>query len=163
MGKQKNDMLHGSIWRGLPRFALPIAATTILGQLFNASDIAVVGNFAAQNRTAASIVGIDVNRNMAITIAISTVICCCIGILVVPLYNVSSTMSNMIGLKGFAAGVLGGFGYMPGCIAGGLVLGIVENIASMILPSVYKDVVAFVLLVAFLLFRPQGLLGKKNK
>lgn len=58
----------------------------------------------AQNRTAASIVGIDVNRNMAITIAISTVICCCIGILVVPLYNVSSTMSNMIGLKGFAAG-----------------------------------------------------------
>ena len=107
----------------------------------------------AQNRTAASIVGIDVNRNMAITI----------GILVVPLYNVSSTMSNMIGLKGFAAGVLGGFGYMPGCIAGGLVLGIVENIASMILPSVYKDVVAFVLLVAFLLFRPQGLLGKKNK
>ena len=90
-------------------------------------------------------------------------ICCCIGILVVPLYNVSSTMSNMIGLKGFAAGVLGGFGYMPGCIAGGLVLCIVENIASMILPSVYKDVVAFVLLVAFLLFRPQGLLGKKNK
>ena len=50
MGKQKNDMLHGSIWRGLPRFALPIAATAILGQLFNASDIAVVGNFAAQNR-----------------------------------------------------------------------------------------------------------------
>ena len=46
-------MLHGSIWRGLPRFALPIAATAILGQLFNASDIAVVGNFAAQNRTAA--------------------------------------------------------------------------------------------------------------
>lgn len=46
MGKQKNDMLHGSIWRGLPRFALPIAATAILGQLFNASDIAVVGNFA---------------------------------------------------------------------------------------------------------------------
>ena len=83
----------------------------------------------AQNRTAASIVGIDVNRNMAITIAISTVICCCIGILVVPLYNVSSTMSNMIGLKGFAAGVLGGFGYMPGCIAGGLVLGIVENLS----------------------------------
>ena len=70
----------------------------------------------------------------------------------------TGVITNMIGLKGFAAGVLGGFGYMPGCIAGGLVLGIVENIASMILPSVYKDVVAFVLLVAFLLFRPQGLM-----
>lgn len=116
----------------------------------------------AQNRTAASIVGIDVNRNMAITIAISAIICCCIGILIVPLYNVNSTMSNMIGLKGFASGVLGGFGYLPGCIVGGLVLGIVENIASMILPSIYKDVVAFILLIAFLLFRPQGILGKKN-
>lgn len=117
----------------------------------------------AQNRTAASIVGIDVNRNMAITIAISCVVCCCIGIMIVPLYNVNSTMSSMIGLKGFASGVLGGFGSLPGCIVGGLVLGIVENIASMILPAIYKDVVAFILLIAFLLFHPQGILGMKNE
>lgn len=117
----------------------------------------------AQSRSAAAIVGIDVNRNMAITIAISSVICCCIGILIVPLYNVNPTMSNMIGLKGFASGVLGGFGYLPGCIVGGLVLGIVENIASMVLPSIYKDVVAFILLIAFLLFRPEGILGKRKR
>lgn len=47
------DMLHGSIWNKIPRFALPIAATGILEQLFNASDIAVVGNFTGAQRTAA--------------------------------------------------------------------------------------------------------------
>lgn len=50
-GKQRLDMLHGSLWDKIPRFALPIAATAILGQLFNAADIAVVGNFAGDVRT----------------------------------------------------------------------------------------------------------------
>ena len=53
MGQSQIDMLHGSIWNKIPRFALPIAATAILEQLFNASDIAIVGNFAAADRTAA--------------------------------------------------------------------------------------------------------------
>ena len=87
MGKQKNDMLHGSIWRGLPRFALPIAATAILGQLFNASDIAVVGNFAAQNRTAAvaavgansPIVSLIVNLFIGISLGSNVVIANAIG------------------------------------------------------------------------------------
>ena len=87
MGKQKNDMLHGSIWRGLPRFALPIAATAILGQLFNASDIAAVGNFAAQNRTAAvaavgansPIVSLIVNLFLGISLGSNDVIANAIG------------------------------------------------------------------------------------
>ena len=87
MGKQKNDMLHGSIWRGLPRFALPIAATAILGQLFNASDIAVVVNFAAQNRTAAvaavgansPIVSLIVNLFIGISLGSNVVIANAIG------------------------------------------------------------------------------------
>lgn len=87
MGKQKNDMLHGSIWRGLPRFALPIAATAILGQLFNASDIAVVGSFAAQNRTAAvaavgansPIVSLIVNLFIGISLGSNVVIANAIG------------------------------------------------------------------------------------
>ena len=87
MGKQKNNMLHGSIWRGLPRFALPIAATAILGQLFNASDIAVVGNFAEQNRTAAvaavgansPIVSLIVNLFIGISLGSNVVIANAIG------------------------------------------------------------------------------------
>lgn len=114
----------------------------------------------AQNRTASQLMGIEVKNVMSLSVIISMIICCLIGILVSPLLNISTTMSNMIGLKGFAAGVIGGFGYMPGAIIGGMVIGIVENIASMALPSVYKDVVAFVLLVAFLLIRPKGITGK---
>ena len=114
----------------------------------------------AQNRNASQLMGIDVKYVMMITVAISMMICCLIGLLVSPLLNISTTMSNMIGLKGFAAGVIGGFGYLPGAIIGGLVIGIVENLASMVLPSVYKDIVAFVLLVVFLLIRPKDITGK---
>lgn len=114
----------------------------------------------AQNRNASQLMGIDVKHVMMITVAISMMICCLIGLLVSPLLNISTTMSNMIGLKGFAAGVIGGFGYLPGAIIGGLVIGIIENLASMVLPSVYKDIVAFVLLVVFLLIRPKGITGK---
>ena len=114
----------------------------------------------AQNRKAAQLMGIDVRTAMTVTVMISMMICCLIGLLVSPLLNITTTMSNMIGLKGFAAGVIGGFGYLPGAILGGLCIGIVENIASMVLPSVYKDIVAFVLLVGFLLIRPAGITGK---
>ncbi len=114
----------------------------------------------AQNRNASQLMGIDVKHVMMITVAISMMVCCLIGLLVSPLLNISTTMSGMIGLKGFAAGVIGGFGYLPGAIVGGLVIGIIENLASMVLPSVYKDIVAFVLLVAFLLIRPKGITGK---
>ena len=113
----------------------------------------------AQNRKAAQLMGIDVRTVMTVTVMISMMICCLIGLLVSPLLNITTTMSNMIGLKGFAAGVIGGFGYLPGAILGGLCIGIVENIASMVLPSVYKDIVAFVLLVGFLLIRPAGITG----
>ena len=114
----------------------------------------------AQNRKAAQLMGIDVRTVMTVTVMISMMICCLIGLLVSPLLNITTTMSNMIGLKGFAAGVIGGFGYLPGAILGGLCIGIVENIASMVLPSVYKEIVAFVLLVGFLLIRPAGITGK---
>ena len=114
----------------------------------------------AQNRKAAQLMGIDVRTVMTVTVMISMMICCLIGLLVSTLLNITTTMSNMIGLKGFAAGVIGGFGYLPGAILGGLCIGIVENIASMVLPSVYKDIVAFVLLVGFLLIRPAGITGK---
>ena len=114
----------------------------------------------AQNRKAAQLMGIDVRTVMTVTVMISMMICCLIGLLVSPLLNITTTMSNMIGLKGFAAGVIGGFGYLPGAILGGLCIGIVENIASMVLPSVYKDIGAFVLLVGFLLIRPAGITGK---
>lgn len=116
----------------------------------------------ASNKTAASLMGINVRRNMAITTAISFAICCILGIAVIPVFSVSSTMATMISLKGFAAGVIGSFGSLPGAIVGGLILGIMENIAGMVFPSTFKDVVAFIFLIAVLLVKPTGVLGKKK-
>ncbi|MEG2634233.1 MAG: branched-chain amino acid ABC transporter permease, partial [Oscillospiraceae bacterium] len=67
----------------------------------------------------------------------------------------------MIGLKGFSAGVVGGFGSIPGAIVGGLLIGIVESLYSGVGPTVYRDVVAFVLLIGFLLVKPTGIMNKR--
>lgn len=116
----------------------------------------------ASNKTASELMGINVQRNMAITIAISFMICCAIGVMVIPLFSVNQTMAGMISLKGFSAGVIGGFGSLPGAIVGGLVIGIAENIGGMVFPSTFKDVVAFVFLIAVLLIKPSGLVGKRQ-
>ena len=113
----------------------------------------------ASNKTAAALMGIDVSRNMAVTVAISFAICGALGISVIPVFSVNSSMATMISLKGFAAGVVGGFGSLPGAIVGGLAIGIAENIAGMIFPSTFKDAVAFIVLIAVLLVKPSGLLG----
>ena len=81
------DMLHGSLWNKIPMYALPVAATAILEQLFNASDIAVVGNFADTNRTAAvaavgansSIIGLILNLFIGIALGANVVIANAIG------------------------------------------------------------------------------------
>lgn len=117
----------------------------------------------AQNKTAAALMGINVKRSMALSIALSFVVCCTIGIITSPLYVVGQTMATMISLKGFVAGVIGGFGNLPAAIVGGLVLGVVENIVCIALPSVFKDVVSFVLMILFMLFFPKGIFGTKRK
>jgi branched-chain amino acid transport system permease protein len=115
----------------------------------------------ANNKTAAALMGVNVPMNIAFTVGLSALLCSMIGILVIPMFNVDMSMSSMIGLKGFSAGVIGGFGSLSGAILGGLLMGVVENIGSMIFPSIYKDCISFVLLIGFLLLKPSGLLGKK--
>lgn len=85
--KRQLDMLHGSVWDKIPRFALPVAATAILEQLFNASDVAVVGNFTGEARTAAvaavgansAIIGLIVNLFIGIALGANVVIAHAIG------------------------------------------------------------------------------------
>lgn len=115
-----------------------------------------------QNKTAASLMGINVSWYIAFITGISILICGVLGVLIAPLVNVSTTMSGTFGTKGFAAGIIGGFGNLPGAIIGGLLLGVVENFSVLILPAVYKDIVSYVIMIAFLLIRPNGLMGEEN-
>lgn len=130
--------------------------------LFKYTKIGKAMRCVSQNKVASSYMGINVNRSIAITIGLSAVICFFIGIMVIPLFNIESTMANLIGVKGFSAGVIGGFGYLPGAIVGGIVLGVVEGLSIYIVPAVYKDVMAYILLIIFLLVRPSGILGYRN-
>ena len=116
----------------------------------------------AQDKKAAALMGINVNANIMLTVGLSAAICCIIGILIIPILNVKLTMASVIALKGFSAGIVGGFGSIPGAIVGGLLIGIVESLYTGVGPSVYRDVVAFVLLICFLLVKPEGILKKKT-
>lgn len=116
----------------------------------------------AQDKEAASLMGINVKKNIAITVGISSMICGLIGILVIPVFSASHTMASLIALKGFAAGVIGGFGTYSGALVGGLLIGIFENMYLLRGPSIYKDVVAFVLLIVVLMLRPTGIMGEKT-
>ena len=100
----------------------------------------------AQNKKAAALMGINVSQNICVTTGVSAIICAIIGLLVIPLFNVDVNLANLIGLKGFF---------------GGMIVGVAENLSTLVLPAVYKDVVSFGLMIIFLLIRPQGILGKR--
>lgn len=134
----------------------------LLQIFFNKTKTGKAMRCVQQNKTAATLMGINVAKNINFTIALSAVICAAIGIMVIPLFTVDLTIANMIGLKGFAAGVVGGFGYLHGAIVGGIAIGILENLSTLVIPTLYKDCIAFVLLIAILLIKPSGLLGHKK-
>lgn len=115
-----------------------------------------------QNKNAASLMGINVSWMIALITGISIVICGILGALMAPLVNVTLNMSGVYGTKGFAAGIIGGFGNLPGAIIGGLLVGIVENLSVLVLPAVYKDVVSYILMIAFLLWKPNGIISEKH-
>ncbi|MDR1028190.1 MAG: branched-chain amino acid ABC transporter permease [Clostridiales Family XIII bacterium] len=111
------------------------------------------------NTTAAALMGINVKKYMRIASAISFILGAVIGILLIPLFDLSLNMATMIGLKGFAAAVVGGFGSLPGSLAGGVFIGIVENFGAYALNPGYKDAIGFILLIVFLMIKPAGLSG----
>ncbi len=117
----------------------------------------------ADNKQVASGIGIDVKKITNITFIISAVLASIAGILVALEQNLEHNMGFLVLLKSVTASVIGGIGNVPAALVGGLVIGLVENIGIWYLPSGYKDAIAFVILILFLIFRPKGLLGVKTR
>lgn len=116
----------------------------------------------AQDLEAAAFMGIDTNKIIMIVFLMGSALGGAAGILVSLLFTqVDYYVGFQAGLKGFTAAVLGGIGSIPGAMAGGLLLGLCEALAVTFFPSAYKDVVAFVILIGVLIFRPQGLMGER--
>ena len=116
----------------------------------------------SQNKDAAALMGINVTRSINTTVALSAVLCGIVGILCAPIYNVNTSMVSAVALKGFCAGVISGFGSYPGAIVGGILIGLLEQFSILFVPTIYKDVVAFVVMIVFLLVRPSGIVRAKK-
>jgi branched-chain amino acid transport system permease protein len=110
----------------------------------------------------AGAVGVNVKLAIGLTFGLSFAVAAIAGVLIGPLYFVSFDMGDMVGLKAFSAAVFGGINSIPGTILGGIVIGVLENLAGGYVSSAYKDLVAFVILLVMLVWRPTGLLGSET-
>ena len=113
------------------------------------------------NPLAAQLVGIDTQRVLLISYALSAALGAVGGILLTPLTMTSYDVGIMLGLKGFVAVVVGGLGSGLGAVIGGLLVGVIEAMSAGYLSSAYKDAVPFVLIFVILFFMPRGLMGAK--
>ena len=117
----------------------------------------------SQNTTAARVMGVDVNRVITLTFFIGTAVAAISGTLVGIYYQrVDTLMGNAVGLKSFAAAVLGGMGSVPGAMVGGFLIGLAETLYAAYVSSSSKDAIAFVILILILIVRPSGLFGQKS-
>jgi branched-chain amino acid transport system permease protein len=116
----------------------------------------------AQDKRMAGLVGIDINKIIAITFIIGSVLASAAGVMVAMYYGlVNFFIGYVAGIKAFTAAVLGGIGNIPGAMLGGFILGLVESLGASYISSEYKDVFAFLILIVVLILRPSGLLGEK--
>lgn len=114
---------------------------------------------AADNAYGAALIGISVRRLVALAFALSGALGALAGILITPITSMSYEGGLMLGLKGFAGAILGGYGSTLGAVVGGLLLGILESLGAGMISSSYKDAIAFVVLLGILFLRPAGLFG----
>ncbi len=113
-----------------------------------------------QNTVAAKINGIPTNRIVMITFGISSMIGAVAGVMMAPITTLDPNMMVEPMLKGFAAAVLGGFNSLVGVVAGAFTLGIIENLFGFYVSTEFKSVVAFLIIVVVLYFKPSGMFGK---
>lgn len=126
---------------------------TIVGKAMRACAI---------NPHAAQLCGIELSKMISWSFGLAAAIGAVAGIVLAPITMAQYNVGTMLGLKGFCAAILGGLGNGLGGILGGLILGVLEALGAGLISSQYKDAIAFVVLIAVLLIRPSGLLGREG-
>jgi len=117
----------------------------------------------AQNTESAQVLGIDVPRMVFYTFAINATLAVAAALLVTPTYLAKFDMGEGLGTKAFFAAIIGGFNNSRGALVGGLIVGVAENLAAAYISPAYKDAVALLIFMLVILFKPQGLLGRKEE
>ena len=117
----------------------------------------------SEDRSASTLMGINVNGTIAMTFAIGSFLAAIAGVLLCSAYpTLTPTTGAMPGIKAFVAAVIGGIGSIPGAFIGGLILGVLENLSKAYISSQLSDAIVFSLLIIMLLVKPTGILGKAN-
>ena len=135
-----------------------VGLTTFINKTKNGHAMLAV----SEDKGAATLMGINVNGTIAITFAIGSALAAIAGVLLCSAYpSLSPYTGSMPGIKAFVAAVFGGIGSIPGAMIGGILLGIIENLAKAYISSQLSDAIVFSVLIIVLLVRPTGILGKK--
>ena len=144
--------------------AVVIAVTAVLCAglyaMFKYSKLGIAMQASSQNQLAAYYMGIPVKRLNGLVWGLAAAVAAIAGLLLAPITFVHANM-GFIGLKAFPAAVVGGFGSLPGAIAGGLIIGIVESLSGFYLPEGFKDIAAYIVVLIMLMVKPNGLFGEK--
>jgi branched-chain amino acid transport system permease protein len=144
-------------------FGVSLALLLLLLLVVRKTKIGLAMRATAQNIKAASLMGINVNSIITLTFLMGGASAAIAGGMVSGYYQVVYPgMGFMIGLKAFAASVLGGIGSLPGALVGGLAVGVIESVAALYIGSNYRDSMAFIILIVVLIFRPAGIFGKNE-
>lgn len=144
-------------------FVVAVILLGVLTFIVNKTKIGLSMRATEQNPRAAKLMGINVNFVISFTFFLGGASAAIAGALIGGYYQViSPTMGSMIGLKAFAAAVVGGIGVLYGSVVGGLVVGVSECLAAQYIGSNVRDPMAFVILILILIIKPNGLFGKKG-
>src|SRR5208282_1512400 len=117
----------------------------------------------AQNPMVARILGIPVERMILYTFLVNAVLVAIASILISPIYLAKFTNGESLGLAAFIAAIVGGFNQVRGAILGGVILGVLDNLSAAYVSAQYRGAFPLLLLIAVILFRPQGLLGRAEE
>jgi branched-chain amino acid transport system permease protein len=143
--------------------ALGIAIMGALMVFFRFTRLGLAMQAAAQDPDAARLMGISVERATTYTFAASGMIAGAAGVLLGSLFFASFNMGFATGIKAFVAATLGGLGSVAGAMVGGLLFGLIETFAGMVISTSYKDAIGMVVLIVILLFMPMGLFGRAGR
>ena len=165
MVRQTPLHVFGAVFSSLDLWNILMAAVVIIGVSFfiRKSKPGKALQAVAQNREAAVIMGIDAQKMILLAFTINAVLVAFAAALAAPMYMVKYDMGNELGLKAFYAAIIGGFNQVRGALLGGLLVGLIETFTAAYISTQYKSGFVLLVLIAVILFRPEGLLGTKEQ